>query len=64
MKKLDELKRTSMNAHLFMEANLEEDANTRWINKKVKDSIVLYDGTNINNVTIKVGVEYTISHDL
>ena len=43
MKKLEELKRTSMNAHLFMEANLEEDANTRWINKCVKDSIVLYD---------------------
>ena len=64
MKKLDELKRTSMNAHLFMEANLEEDANTRWIKKCVKDSIVLYDGTNINNVTIKEGVEYTISHDL
>lgn len=63
MTKLEVLKKSSRNANRFMKPNLEEDANTRWQNKEVKESITLYDGTSFNNITYKEGLKCSISSE-
>ena len=64
MTKLELLKKSSRNANRFMKPNLEEDANTRWVNKEVKESVTLYDGTTLKNVSYKAGLKCSISSDV
>ena len=64
MTKLELLKKSSRNANRFMKPNLEEDANTRWVNKEVKESITLYDGTTLKNVSYKEGLKCSISSEV
>lgn len=60
MKKLDELKQSSRNAHVFMEPNMEEDASTRWQNKQVHKSLVIYDGKSLDNISYKEDLDCSI----
>ena len=53
MTKVELLKKSSRHAYRFMKPNLEEDSNTRWVNKTVKDSISLYDCTSLDNLIYK-----------
>ena len=51
MTKVEELKKSSKFATKFMMPNMDEDANTRWVNKKVYDTITLYDGTSLEGLS-------------
>ncbi len=53
MQNLENLKKQSRNAHVLMKADLNEDANTRWVNKPVLDSMVIYDGKSLDNLVYK-----------
>lgn len=60
MKKLDELKQTSRNAHVFMKPNMEEDASVRWRNKKVHKSLMIFDGKSFDNISYKEDLDCSI----
>ena len=53
MKKLEQLKLESRNAHVFMKPNLKEDSSTRWTNKKVYESLTIFDGTSLEKISYK-----------
>ena len=53
MKKLEQLKHESRNAHVFMKPNLKEDSSTRWSNKKVYESLTIFDGTSLEKISYK-----------
>ncbi len=64
MNKVEELKKSSLNAHIYMKPNLEEDASTRWINKKEFKSTVIYDGSHLNNLSYKEDLDISLSKEL
>ena len=64
MTKVELLKKSSRHAYRFMKPNLEEDSNTRWVNKTVKDSISLYDGTSLDNLIYKAELKCSIAEDV
>lgn len=51
MTKLEELKKLSKNAHVFIEPNLEEDSSLRWKNKEVKKSLVLFNADSLEQLS-------------
>ncbi len=53
MKKLEQLKHESRNAHVFMKPNLKEDSSTRWTNKNVYESLTIFDGTSLEKISYK-----------
>lgn len=53
MNKLEELKKISRNAHKFIEPNMSEDSSTRWRNKKVYDSKVIFEGFSKEHISYK-----------
>ena len=53
MSKIEELKRTSRHAHVFMKPNLDEDASKKWKSKKVYKSLKIYDGKTLENLSYK-----------
>ncbi|MDF2700324.1 MAG: hypothetical protein K0Q49_1882 [Haloplasmataceae bacterium] len=64
MSNLDELIKNSRYAHKEMKANLENDAETRWLNKKVYESRQLYQGDRIENVELIGTGTLEISKDI
>ena len=62
--KVEELKKISRNAHKLIEANIAEDANTRWENKPYTDQVVLYDGTTLDNLAHKDELICGLSKDV
>jgi hypothetical protein len=63
MKKLEKLITDSRNAHVFMKPNLEEDSSTRWVNKEVYDSLTIFNGTSLENITYKEDLKCNLVDD-
>lgn len=63
MTKLELLKKTSQNATRFMQPNIEEDANTRWINKDVKESITLYNADSLDGIVYNDMLDVSITSE-
>ena len=64
MTKVEELKKSSKFATKFMMPNMDEDANTRWVNKKVYDTVTLYDGTSLEGLSYNEGLKVSLSNDV
>ena len=62
MSKIEELKRTSRHAHVFMKPNLDEDSSTKWKNKKVYKSLNIYDGKTLDNLSYKEDLKCEIKN--
>lgn len=68
--KLDSLIKESNYAHKAMKINKDDDASSRWKNKKIIDSICLYHSNTLENVTLNgkasIGLskEYTYNNDM
>ena len=63
MKKLEKLITDSRNSHVFMKPNLEEDSSTRWVNKQVYDSLTIFNGTSLENITYKEDLKCNLVDD-
>lgn len=63
MSKIEELKRTSRHAHVFMKPNLDEDASKKWKSKKVYKSLKIYDGKTLENLSYKENLKCEIKND-
>ena len=61
---LKQLLNESLYVHKEIKANEADSAETRWLNKKVYDSLCLYDGTSLNNVTTNACLEVSINHEV
>lgn len=64
MENVKKLKQTSKNASIFMKPNMEEDASTRWKNKKVYETLTLFDGKNTKNIIIRPDVKWEVEECL
>ena len=63
MSKIEELKRTSRHAHVFMKPNLDEDSSVKWKNKKVYRSLNIYDGKTLDNLSYKEDLKCEIKNE-
>ena len=63
MKKLEELIKTSKQATIPMEENLEDNANTRWLNKKVYKRCCLYQSNTLDNVVLNGKASIDLSNE-
>lgn len=50
---VEKLKKTSLYATKEMVDNVEDRAETRWYKKEVKNSLVLYDGSSLDNIVLR-----------
>lgn len=70
MNKLDKLIKESKYAHIPMTINPQDDASTRWNNKKIYDEICLYHSNTLENVTLNgqaildLSDEYTYNNEM
>lgn len=52
----------SLYVHKEIVANDADSAETRWLNKKIYDTVCLYDGTSLDNIELKDCLEASIDH--
>lgn len=64
MTKLEELKKLSKNAHVFIEPNLEEDSSLRWKNKEVKKSLVLFNADSLEQLSYSENLSVSLEDGL
>lgn len=63
-KNLNELLEKSLYVHKELKAKEEDGANYRWINKKVYDSLVIYDGSSLDKVEKSACTSLSIDHEV
>ena len=63
MNKVEELKKSSRNATVFMEPNLLEDSSLRWKNKEVLKSEVLFNGDSLEQLSYHENLSISVEDD-